>query len=430
VAESRDSRLIVLAFLVLLIAFGVLLDNGLATAVVRSNMYDFLCFYGGATGLLRGVNYYDRAYASAIAPEFGYESFLNVYPPLSSAYFVPISLLPWEVAKRVWLLISLVALGGFAWLLGRWFLRDLEGTPRLLWTAVGLLLLVSFFPLRHALQVGQSTFVNGALILAVLYLACQNRDRQAGALLAATFFFKPTIIVILLYALLKRRWQLLGWSLFGILLLGVLSVALLGLEIHEDFVAQMTQRFSRLDAAPNYQDLYAFWGRALDWPGAPVQGYAHLARPLAHASAAVLMIPVIVLLVRRRWDQLSGPEHLLQFGLLFTVGLIAQNQSAIYEYLLLAMPMAAAAVYLREMEPRGRSFWLHAAGLAAAWCLIALPFGFREEALQRGVLVLAISSKLYGSLILWAVLISLVRRSAAAQAGRGADESAEVVVAE
>lgn len=429
-------RVRLLGLVIYLVACGVLLDEGLATAFVRADMYDYLCFHGGAVGLLRGINYYDAANASTIAAEFGKTRFLNVYPPLSSLFFVPLALLPWEIAKRVWATISLVALLVFVRLLSPWFLGDLRGPTRVIWGAVGALLLASFYSLGHSLQVGQTTVLNAALIMGVLTLAARHRDLQAGGLLALAVFFKPTAVVVMLYALLKRRWRLVAYTVLGIVLLTVISVAVLGTDIHIDYLEHILWYLDRVDYGVNYQDFAAFWGRLFAWEGrSPFPGNEHLVKPLTWAAAAALMLPVLILLVRKRWEELSPAAHLAEFGLLFTAVLLAQNQSAIHAYFLLAIPMAAAAVYVRELEPGGRRFWWLAGGLAAAYCLVALPFGFREEALWHGLLMLAVSSKLYGGLLLWGVLLWIVwhefegrdATAATADEGVGSDHTPEAV---
>lgn len=415
--DPGHRRVLVLGLVVYVIAAGVLVENGVATAFVRANMYDYLCFHGGAVGLLKGVNYYDPDVATQIGEELGRGRFTNVYPPLSSLMFAPLALLPWTVAKRIWLVISLIALFAFIRLLGRWFLEDLEGPTRIIWGAVGGLLLVSFYSLGHSLQVGQATMVNALLIMAVLVLADRGLDRQAAGVLSIAVFFKPTAVILVLYAALKRRWRLVGYAIAGIVVLMALSVGVLGVDIHADYARQMLWYFDRVDPGVNYQDFAAFWARLFAWQGhAPFYGNEHLVKPLTLISTAVLMLPALFLLLRKRWEDLTRGALLAEFGLLFTAVLLSQNQSAIHAYFLLSIPMAAVAIYIRGLEPEGRRFWLIALGFAASYCLVALQFGFREEALWHGLLILAASSKLYGGLILWALLLWIVSRQTTSSA--------------
>lgn len=408
VARSKD-RIAILGCLLILLSGIALLNNGLATALVRANMYDFLCFYGASQGLLRGVDFYDWDETAKIAAEYGEDNFLNVYPPLSSLMFAPLALLPWSVATRIWTLLSLAALIAFVVLLGRWFLRGLDGSTRLIWAGVGLMLIAMYHSLGHAFQVGQVTMIVAALLMGVLTLARDRRDNAAAGLLSVAFFFKPTAVVLILYFLLKRRWRLVLYSLAGITILLLISVAVLGVPIHESYVQRMIWYFDRVDPGVNYQDAPSFWARLVAREGvSPFPQYAHLLKPLSRLSLVVIMVPTVLLLWRRRWEELSDGALLAEFGLLLTAVLLTQNQSAIHAWFLPSIALAGAAIYIREMDPDSRRFWWLAVGWAAAWCLIALPFQFREPELRRGLLVLATSSKFYGGLVLWGVLLAVV----------------------
>ncbi len=402
----------VLTCLLFLLAGGTLLNNGLLTALVRADAYDFTAMYLAGHGILEKSDLYsDEAIARLRhhAPDAPGIRFL--YPPISAALFVPLSFLPFWLAVRVWLLVNVGCLAATARLLAPYFLGSLDAERRLLWAGFGALLLAGYHSLAHILQVGQATLVVAVFLLGGLALARANRDLAAAALLAVGTFFKPVAVLLAFYFLLKRRWRLIAFWITAMLVGAAASVAFFGTDMHIAWL----RYFARHHGAPMYwvsfQDAVAFWGRLFKWEGiAPFPQYAYLAGPLTAATQVILLLPVLPLLLMRRWEQLTDRRLLAELALLMLVVILGSNLAAIHVYLLLTFGLAAALAYIRQDWRHRKEFWYLAAAWVAAYCLLALPFQYRAPELQHGILVLAISTKFYGGVTLWGLLVYLLAR--------------------
>jgi alpha-1,2-mannosyltransferase len=126
------------------------------------------------------------------------------YPPFSALVFVPLSWVPWEVARWSWQLVSLACL----WFVTRKSL-ELVGSrdPRraLLWTA----LFIWVEPVRTTLNYGQINLVLAALLLGTL-VAARSWVQGAGVGIAAGMKLTPAISG--LYFLVTRQYKAAVWS--------------------------------------------------------------------------------------------------------------------------------------------------------------------------------------------------------------------------
>jgi len=414
-------------YLLMLLAVGVFLEAGFMKAVVRGNTYDFSGMYRGGRAIATGVNPYSDEAIAHVAPDAPKEPGVRfVYPPASALFFVPLALLPYEVANRLWMLLGLICLAYLARALARHWLGDLQGSDRLVWAGIGLLLLASYHSISHALQVGQATLVVAALIMGGFELAQSRLELKAAALLAIGSFVKPVVVLLPVYLLLKRRWRIVGiWA--GLMVVGlVLSLAVFGLQLHADYLRYFVAHHGQPMYWVSFQDAVAFWGRLLVWEHAPLRQFAHLAGPLTLATQIILALPVLLLLPWRRWDELSDRRRLAELSLLVLVAIVASNLAAIHIYLLLIPGLAAALAYVRDDGRGAGVVWWLTAAWAVSYCLLALPFDYRAPELQRGILVLAISTKFYGAIILWGILTYLLARSKPAGEGEGGRSGVEL----
>ena len=415
-SERSFARNRLLARLLFLLAGGILLNNGLLTALVRTDAYDFTAMYLAGHGILERADLYsDEAMARLAhhAPDpagirFVYPFF---YPPISAVLFVPLACLPFWLAARVWVLVNVGCLAVAARLLAPYFLGRLDTEKRLLWAGLGALLLAGYHSLGHTLQVGQATLVVAVFLLGGLALARANRDLAAAGLLAIGTFFKPVAVLLALYLLLKGRWRLIGFWIAAMLVGVAASIAFFGTDVHVTWL----RYFARYNGAPMYwvswQDAVAFWGRLFKWEGmCPFPQYGYLAGPLTTATQVILLLPLLPLLLMRRWGQLTDRRLLAELSLLLLVAILASNLAAIHIYLLLTFGLAAALAYVREDWRERQGSWYLTAVWVSAYCLLALPFQYRAPELQHGILVLAISSKFYGGVVLWALLVYLLAR--------------------
>jgi hypothetical protein len=184
---------------------------------------DFAAFYAAGKTVSAGLNPYlnlvetDPELWDGVAT-FAHSRFL--YPPLAARPFQLIALLPFSIAKSVWTISSLIALGA-AMVLAFRLSKTKESIANLL--VVGTIVGIAY-PTMTLLERGQADAFTLLLILGALLMMGKG-TRQAlvgGGLLALATLMKLNCIFLIPFLLLRRRWHaLLGFVAGGILLLGV-----------------------------------------------------------------------------------------------------------------------------------------------------------------------------------------------------------------
>ncbi|WP_440901151.1 mannosyltransferase [Actinosynnema sp.] len=165
----------------------------------KMTMVDLMVYRNAAPELFTGELYQWRLkeFSDQFALPF-------TYPPFSALVFVPLSWVPWGVARWFWQLLSLACL----WYLTRTSLELAGGAnPRrvLLWT--GLLIWVE--PVRTTLNYGQINLVLAALLIGTMVSA---RPWVAGLGTGVAAGVKLTPAITGLYFLATRRWTAALWS--------------------------------------------------------------------------------------------------------------------------------------------------------------------------------------------------------------------------
>lgn len=144
--------------------------------------------------------------ALGVHEEYGVGMRLNVHPPLTALMFAPLTLLSFPAAALLWTLGSVAMLFGVVWLLVAEFDLPLHGPWRLLVP----LLMLNWYPVWQHLHVGQFTILLLAMIVGAWWCERHGHPWFAGLLLGAATMLKIYPALLLGYALLRRRWRVLG----------------------------------------------------------------------------------------------------------------------------------------------------------------------------------------------------------------------------
>ena len=245
----------------------------------------FVRWLGGREYLLHGTNPFDRSVAEmAQKTMFGRlttpadkDQAYFAYPLYTLYLFWPLSLIPYAWAQAIWMtLLQLLLLGSTAlairlaqWQPPRW----------LFWLTVlwGILL----YNGARAIILGQFSIVVNLFLLLALWAIERRRDVWAGLCLALTTI-KPQIVFLvlaflLLWALVERRWRLLGSFAISLLIL-VGSSMLLVPSWPLDFVRN----------AVAYTDYVAF--------GTPLENLLHYLLPVEIAAPLTVVLSVVLFL--------------------------------------------------------------------------------------------------------------------------------------
>ncbi len=224
----------------LFLTLAVLIGLGFANyrfALLSPGGNDFLARWVGAHyWVVKGVNPYDpqvslaaqeMIYGRLADPDKGEDIAHFVYPLPAMIFFAPFGLLPYPIARAVWMTlleISLPLLVLIGVELARW-----KPSRKLL--AFLMIFSVVWYHGFRSVIVGQFAVIEALLMAAVLLSIQRRQDSLAGILLALSIA-KPQMSVllipfVLLWAARSRRWELIMWTLGTMTTLVVVSLALI-----------------------------------------------------------------------------------------------------------------------------------------------------------------------------------------------------------
>jgi len=224
----------------LVLLAGVLFGLSLANyrlAIQAPGGNDFLARWVGANQwLVHGLDPYSPQvsleaqtliYGRPAEREAGEDVAHFAYPLFSMLFFGPFGLIPYPLARALWMTLLEVALPVLAILS-----IQLYGWKPSPWTQRFLILFsVLWYHGFRAVILGQFAVVEAVLVVGALAAIQRRQDAVAGVLLALTLS-KPQMAVLLvpfvfLWALTARRLQILAWGIGTMVLLLVGSLALI-----------------------------------------------------------------------------------------------------------------------------------------------------------------------------------------------------------
>jgi hypothetical protein len=205
-----------LQIFLLIIAAGALL--GLIMLAPLSDItqwgIDGNVFRAGAKALRLGESPYDEPAILRHADGGPVGNIHNfVYAPFFALLLGPLSWFSAEAGLRLWFVANLIMYFASALLL----LNAINWKPTPKGFLVLMLALVAFPPLRTTLIIGQSTIFLLFWFAISYFLLKRNRAFLSGLALSLSFF-KPHLVLLLPFYVLKRQWYVLvGWSI-GVML--------------------------------------------------------------------------------------------------------------------------------------------------------------------------------------------------------------------
>jgi hypothetical protein len=281
-------------------------------AIVRLDLplVDFRVFYAGG-----------RQFAQGMSP---YEVRSVVNPPWFSLLMAPLAVLPYELAARCWLILTLALLGANVVLAAR--LCHLRLGPSR--TAILFLALPLWYPVADHLVNGQSSVLAAAGALGAVLAADRGRPWLAGLLLAVAAV-KPQLMFLLGPGLALWCWG--RYRSVGVLAggaLGIVAAVAICLAITPAWVGQLLER----QPEPWHYWLVATTTRTLLAKlsnGSPVSEGLYLLL-LVVGSGAVLL----------RWARPQPADTPAELaGLTLATTLLLTPYAHTYDYFVLLLPL-------------------------------------------------------------------------------------------
>ena len=145
------------------------------------------------------------------------------HPLLALVFYLPFSLIPYAAARVIWmtLLAIIVGLIGF-------FGIQLSGWKGSTFEQFGaILLIIIWLPGASAILAGNFAPIIILLLMVGIFLVINDQDTTAGLLLSLTFSAFPSSglisVVLLIWAISRRRWSILSGYFSGVIFLLVIS---------------------------------------------------------------------------------------------------------------------------------------------------------------------------------------------------------------
>ena len=341
----------------------------------------FVRWLGGREYLLHGTNPFERSVAEkAQQTMFGRlttpqdkDQAYFAYPLYTLYLFWPLSLLPYAWAQAIWMtLLQFMLLGSTALAirLARWRPPGWLFVLSLFWSLL-------FYNGARAVLLGQFSIVVGLFLMLALWAIEGRRDGRAGLCLALTTI-KPQMVILplaflLLWALARRRWRILGsFALSMIILIG--SSMLLVPSWPLDFVRN----------AIAYSDYVAF--------GTPLENLLHYLLPGGVAAPLNIVLSAVffLALLPGWWRALGqnsgqGGEYTWALQSTLIVGALVAFRSATANQIILYLPLF---FFFRRLADRQALVVLIEAGLAVfMWGVFAITLkGNWENVMMHGLL--------------------------------------------
>jgi hypothetical protein len=402
---------------------------------------DFWIHFKHARGFLRdGAPLYDLP-----AIEANHFGFAYKWPPLYAALLAPFVYQSGELVLLGHRLMNTLLLVGTAGLL----LLDFRlGNPNLKskiqnlkshWPlAAAILMLFNFRPATDTIALGQFDIIALFCFTLALLAARRGRDGLAGALIAFLALIKLYPALLLAFFLLRRRWRALWGFALGGLACCAYSLAVLGWQVHWDYLTSVVGRIGGGTAWVENQTFNGFASRLFattlaadkfDYLPVTAATYAFFALAL---GVAVLLahewggekrnLPRAVLppqLPRAGGEPEIAPSNAqfsilnsqfsIQYSLFIILMIMAVPAAWMHYHAAAILPFAVLLCYYgRSGMPLGRAL-----ALALAYALISYgnQWSFFNGTLLGGLSMLGLSYKFYGLLLLFGVSVATLWRA-------------------
>lgn len=332
-------------FAVMVVLLGIL-QIGLAWGEIIVSGMDIQQDYVAAQRLLAGEDIYApiapaEVSALGVIEENHTGMRLNAHPPLTALLLVPLTFLPFPIATLIWTLGCVLLLAGIVYLL----VKELNLPLASPWWQITVMFMPSWYPVWLHLHLGQFTIPLAALIFGAWLALRRGRDTLAGALLAGAAMLKIFPVVLLAYAVINRRWRMLGSALAVMLLLALVQTAIDPRQWPDYFLRVAPQNAATWTNNPRNASLASIGMRLfVDNPEVKAMFDLPAAElPTRVAIYAITLACVAVVLWRRR----DANDRTGEFCLLLCTMVLLSPLSWEHSFIFLLLPFAVIWQRLR-----------------------------------------------------------------------------------
>jgi hypothetical protein len=180
---------------------------------------DFDSFWRSAAAVWSGGDIYDAG-----------ARFVNLNPPFWTVLMLPFGLMEVLPAYRLFSVLMLAAAVGCL----AWTAREMRLHPA--WAIAAVVLLMVSSPLLATLALGQIYPILTLGLVAAWTLERRGKPNLSGVALGLTVAIKPSLLPVLLWPIVRRRWGMLGVTVASGTIVTLLGVIALGLEATRSWI--------------------------------------------------------------------------------------------------------------------------------------------------------------------------------------------------
>jgi hypothetical protein len=216
---------------------------------------DFSNSYFGAKFLLKGefdLDIFDPYSFNRKIYNEGYRNLFLSYnpnPPSTSIFFVPFALLPLDVSK---VFFNIVTSALFLFSTYR-LCKHLKVDERAILLCIPI---IFFIPIRNQILFGQTYFLIFALMVEGFIAHQKNKVLLASALWSIAIFIKVFPAIVVLFLIIKKDWKQLLYLGGSCTVILVASIVLQGIEVWEEYLLVVLPRNNRGEIHSSYLTTY------------------------------------------------------------------------------------------------------------------------------------------------------------------------------
>jgi hypothetical protein len=181
---------------------------------------DFMPYYVSGAMLRDGLNIYDTELSASLTLQYtGREPVTQgavgyLYPPLIALLMMPITLLPVEIAYRLWVVIQAASLFVSIYFLA----RNLPMLGKWAWPLL-LILALNMYPVYLAIDIGQVNMLVLLSLALTIHFARRGQLLWAGVWIGVGAMIKVVPLVLIGFFFLQKRWMVLIGALISVVAL-------------------------------------------------------------------------------------------------------------------------------------------------------------------------------------------------------------------
>lgn len=322
--------------------------------------------------------------------------------PTVSWLMLPLIWLPPQTARNVWTWsmagLFLATLGLLVYIM---YQQNGQRPQPLLWSAFVSLALI--FPGTAANFHEDQTLIFFFFLFGVSFWGViQQNQALAGSALGLAFILKTTGAALWLFFFVRRQGSALIWGGGTVLAIFLLSLPWIGSETWLMY-AQEVGRVSNspIKAVTAYQTTAGLFEHLFrfdaQWNPAPLVDWPILARLL---TVTVMGLTTLITL----WVGRQAKPAML-FAMLVILSVILLPVAEEHHFVMMLIPIFLLMDRLVKQRSKGAAIWLEGVIFVGAMFLLIAPIPYESPALSLGWLALLAYPRLYGSWLLWLLLM-------------------------